>query len=329
MKTKKYFYLTGLLTIAASCYNERDLFPAFDDDCNWETTLNDIISDNEKLFDARGFKIVDMEILEDMVLDSTLFFDEINGYFPVYSKTDSTLKVMSYNEIEESKDANDTRFLKIRNKINDLISNQDDYYCVQLTWQYGEDRFNTLALFNKRTGELEYDNMLFNMTTISKYDKSHFSRFLRESELQYLVSEYDEATYYNDGRSLVAFAGFYYVIYGHWSTYQVIVEEDGHKYLDTHYTFVLDNVITGEENYATSGYDYKNYNANYSVLLQPRYEIKYALWAGPINGFNLSVPFNLALADETEVAERTIEGNYAFQDIKVSPHREMTRVMIE
>lgn len=328
MKTK-ISVLFVLLTAFVSCYNESDLFPEFNDDCNWETTLNDIISDNEDLFDARGFNIVGMDVLKDVVLDSTFFYDENNGYFPVYSETDSVLKVMFYKEIEESRDASDTRFSGIKVKINDLISKQNDYYFVQLTWQYGSDKFNTLALFNKRTGELEYDNMLFNMTTISKYEKTLFSRFLNEFESQdYLVSDYDEATYCNEGGSLVAFASLYWVVNGHWDTYQVIIKEGGHKYLNTYYTFVLDDVVLGEENYASSGYDYLNFNADYSVPLQPRYEIKYVLWAGPLNGFILS-SFNLATTTENDVANRVIEGNYVYRHIIESPYREMTSVMIE
>ena len=288
MKTR-FLALTGLLTAFVSCYNESDLFPAFDDDCNWETTLNDIISDNEELFDVSGFKIVDMKYLDDIVLDSTFFYDEKNGYFPVYSKTDSALKVLSYNEIEESKDANDTRFLKIRNKINNLISNQDDYYCVQLTWQYGDDRFNTLSLFNKKTGELEYDNMLFNMETISKYSYEGLSKILTRYETDnYVLSRNVFVQYRNEEGTLLASAALNWYVYGNWNITYSIDQDDFNYYYIYHFRFYFNRLDVHPSSYVKpsgGGETFISYFPG-GIMYEPRYSLYYALWAGPYGCFD-------------------------------------------
>lgn len=299
MKTR-FLALTGLLTAFVSCYNESDLFPAFDDDCNWETTLNDIISDNEELFDVSGFKIVDMKYLDDIVLDSTFFYDEKNGYFPVYSKTDSALKVLSYNEIEESKDANDTRFLKIRNKINNLISNQDDYYCVQLTWQYGDDRFNTLSLFNKKTGELEYDNMLFNMETISKYSYEGLSKILTRYETDNYVLSRSVYVQYRSGDTLIASAGLNWNVFGDWNiSYNVFPDETNtYLYYVYHFTFSFDHIDVYPTSYirpSCGGDTFIRYLPG-GYNHGPKYSLYYALWAGPKGNF-YDVGFSFAEND--------------------------------
>ena len=322
MKTR--FLILGLqLTVFVSCYNDGDIFPVFDDDCNWETTLNDIISDNEALFDARGFKIIDMKILENMVVDSTLFFDEKNGYFPVYSKSDSALKVMSYNEIVESKNANDTRFLKIRNKINNLISNKDNYYYVQLTWQYGDDSFNTIAMFDKRTGELEYDNMLFNMETISKYSHEGLSKLLTRYETDnYLLSRNVFVQYRNEGDTLLASAALNWYVYGNWNISYSIYEDDYNYYYVYHFSFSFDRMDVYPSSYVRpngGGQTFIKYFPG-GIKCEPRYSLNYALWAGPYGQFD-STGFSFQENELTFLSRFNGNGNGAFCLYEETPIR--------
>ena len=54
---------------------------------------------------------------------------------------------------------------------------------------YENKTYNSLAFFNTRTGELEYDNMLFNMSTISRYERESFSRTIVITETESGVAD--------------------------------------------------------------------------------------------------------------------------------------------
>lgn len=181
MKIKKLIVVLAGVFVA-SCSNEQDYFPVCYEKCDWTTSLQDIVSDNSEIFEYRGLNITNMKLAQGIKVDKNMFFGEEYGIFPVYSKKDSIFTVISYKELKNNIESYCFDTVSIVNNINIILEHADDYDVIELTWTFEDRPYKSLALFNKRTGELEYDNMLFNMTTIARYESNSFSRALHFTE---------------------------------------------------------------------------------------------------------------------------------------------------
>lgn len=308
--------------IIVSCSNNSDFFPSFNDDCSWESSLKDIISDNKDIFAGMDIEITDVKLMKDMSIDSTLFFDSKYGYFPVFSKKDSIFEIIKYDEIDRNEREYSFNKKVVNDKISKLLEKSEDYDIIQLTWRFGSDKFKSLSLFNKRTGELEYDNMLFNMTTISKYNGLPFALMLRGAEDPKHDFSGSDIVTYSDGLEIVASAKIDWIVKGHWDTYTDLVNEDNYNYYYvTFYTYCVDSTRIWSTRSAEPGYETFAEYSNKTSPYQPRYWFLYAIWAGPLGEFN-SNNFNLNTTGPTSFSERFQVGSGLFRDVQHSPHQE-------
>lgn len=286
--------INNLLTLVvvvfiASCSNDNDMFPSFSDDCNWETSLNDIISDNESLFGSRNFQIIGTRKIENLKVNEDLFYSGKYGFFPIYSETDSVYKIVDYDEICKNASKHNFKKEKTDSLIRSFIEKADDYDIVELTWKCNSDIFNSLALFNKRTGELEYDNMLFNMSSVSSYNAENFSLLLTQFEVECVKTASDVVNYYQ-GFDLAATAGVSWSVFGTWDHHTYMTEYLNEYHYTDYATFKLSFINISPISYVSpyfNGATFVRY-ANRSVALQPRYALDYAIWAGPQGVFNSS-----------------------------------------
>ena len=290
MKIKNLlFIIAGVLV--ASCSNDSDFFPSFSDDCDWRTTIDEIITDNDQLFEGRGIKITSMRFVNDMRIDRNLFFGDEYGSFPVYSKKDSLFTVVTYNELV--RDSNNYSFdtVTVIKAINKLLEDADDYDVVELSWVYENNTYNSLAFFNRRTGELEYDNMLYNMSTISRYEREGFSRTISGTEIQSAVAvsgtDYVEYRKYN---TLFASAGINWAVNGEWHhiIYDTAYYDTAYYYCNSTAFFSISNVSFEPFEYSAINYDSFIDTRDLSVSGSSTYNFRYAIWAGPVNGLNLN-----------------------------------------
>ena len=281
MKTKS-LALIGILTAFVSCYNESDLFPAFDDDCTWETTLDEIISDNDTSFGENHLKLIEAQVMKGMSIDSSLFFNGRYGYFPVFNKKDTIFEFIQYDEIDKENSEYSFDSDIVNTKINTILSNKEKYDIIQLTWQYNGESFNTLALFNKKTGELEYDNLLFNMPLISKYDNNTFSMMLRSTESNVITETGVESVSFIVNTITVATSTVDWALTGYWTTYDHI--EDSVKYRS--YTYHFLDITHAETGSHQNGYDH--YNQFFLDTFFPGGPCKFRIcvWAGTSGGFD-------------------------------------------
>lgn len=288
MKTKDFLIMTGLLL--ASCSNNNDFFPSIDNDCDWETSLNEIITDNDDLFANRGIKITSIKFIDNVNIDKNLFFGDQYGVFPVYSKMDSVFTILTYNQL--MKDSNNYCFdtTVVIRKINELLIHSDDYDVVELSWDCGNNTYNSMAFFNKRTGELEYDNMLYNMSTISSYEKEGFSRALAiaESGVGDSGSDYVE---YKTGNTLIAKSGVNWTVNGTWSHQLYLEDSDPYfLYYNVYSTFTVSGVSLSPISYVLPGSDGDVFfdKRDLSAPGSSTYSFRYAIWAGPQGSLNLN-----------------------------------------
>lgn len=320
MKLKNY-YLLGVGMMIVSCSNNSDFFPSFNDDISWELSLNEIISDNKDIFADRDIEITEVKLMKDMRIDSTLFFDSKYGYFPVFSKKDSLFEIIQYDEIDRNEKEYSFNKKVVNDKISKLLEKSEDYDIIQLTWRFGSDKFQSLSLFNKKTGELEYDNMLFNMTTISKYNGISFAMILRGAEDPKHDFSGGDVVNHRIGLDVVASARIDWVVKGHWNTETHLVSEDqNHKYFVTYYTYCVDSTRIWATCNAESGYETFAQYSNKTSPYQPRYAFLYAIWAGPQGEF-ISSNFNLNTTNTDNFNARFELGSGLFKDVQHSPYQ--------
>lgn len=326
---KRILFIVGAVALITSCSNDSDWFPVCNDDCSWESSLDEIVMDNKDIFAYHDIEITDVKLLKDFRIDSALFFGGDYGYFPVFTKKDSVLEVIKYEDIDRQNKEYSFNKQVVNNKITTLLEKADDYDVIQLTWRYGTDIFKSLALFNKRTGELEYDNMLFNMTTIDKYDSEKFILIMRSSETPQAYYSGSSSVSYSEGNSgTLAYASVSWQVWAHWNTYtHEVDDDDDYYYYITYYTFCYDSARITESKWRQPDYDYFVMSCNNNVVYQPRFEILYAIWAGPLHGFN-STNFNLQLMTNDLMQERISGGNGVFVKIQEAPKREPTTFQI-
>ena len=308
---------------------DNDYYPTFEDDCNWESSLDDIIKDNKDIFASYDIEMVEAVFLKDIKLSDDLFFDGKYGYFPVFSKKDSIMEVIKYDDIDKQNQEYGFNKNIVNDKILKLLEKADDYDVVQLQWRLGTEYFKSLALFDRLTGELEYDNLLFNMTTIAKYDAEKFILILRSSETP--ASNYSGSRTVNHylGMNLVATASVDWYVYGHWNTNTYLSKEDEYNYYyTTYYTFCYDSARINTSHSEVDGFDTFVDARNNSVVLQPRFEIEYALWAGPVECFDF-YDYNLHYMGNTEMQRRVLAGSGIYELIQQSPYREPVELTVE
>lgn len=286
MKIKTLLF-SVLLVFMASCSSDSD-YPLFNEDYSWESSLNEIVIDNKELFESRDMRIIGTKKLDDLKVDEDLFFSGRYGFFPIYSEEDSVYTIVGYEELERNADKYNFDKNKVYGKFNDYLENANDYDVIELTWICNSDTINSLALFNKRTSELEYDNMLFNMTSVSRYNANNFSLLLTQFETECVLDTVDVVEYWS-GSDLVARAGVAWSVYGKWDHPNTIyLEDDIFYYIIEEKDFLLTSVSISPISYTSpygGGETFVRYE-NHSVSLQPYYVVYYAIWAGPSGGFN-------------------------------------------
>lgn len=307
----KHFIFPMLAGFLCACSN--DFLPEFDDTCEWNTSLEELVTDNAGLFASRNIEITGSRLLKDVKPDSTLFFGEDYGYFPVYSKKDSVFEVIRYEDSMKS-DGSTLNINAATERIRSLIERADDYNVIELTWRYGNESFKSLALFDKRTGELEYDNMLFNMETISKYDTGQFQMMLRGTENQNSENgnySGSERVTYSVDNIVVASAQARWNAWGHWTPRTAILDEDDdYVYYVTYYTYNCDSLHITATGSHTDDSDCFYISSQNSIVGEPRYEFEYIIWAGSIGGLEGNFALQRLGDDNFQRKIHSGEGHY-------------------
>ena len=229
-------------------------------------------------------------------------------------RIDSVFTVVTYSELVKDSSYYCFDTTVVFSKINDLLIHADDYDVVELSWQSGSNTYSSLAFFNKLTGELEYDNMLYNMSTMSRYEKEGFSRALAMSESQIVRSGSDYASYkdpYND--LLLAKSGYSWNVHGTWRYRITDIEEDDDNYYYYGYsTFSMDYVDLNTIDYSIGNGQVYHEAVDSSVRDSWEYNFHYAIWAGPYGGFDIlngtGKPFHLETEQNADFQKRFTVG---------------------
>lgn len=226
---KRTIYLTVILIITTtmnSCYNELediDILGLKDVDfLEIRQSFNDINNDE---FEGQ-IKCSQLELVEKKQTSYIKNDLSVNDFishlscFPAYNGSLTHFELYSYDYL-----INDT--LLLHNKISYLTSYLDsilndnlEYNIFELQWNYRDSTFYTIAIFDV-SGDLVYDNILFNLIAAKDFKQKNVKQKLSRYEMpsnNCYMSDYEEVIFYNRSDMIVANSWVWWEEYGHFAS---------------------------------------------------------------------------------------------------------------
>lgn len=225
---KKYYGLTLLIiaTILNSCYNELedidilglkygefvDIKPSFS------------IVNNDEF--ERQIKCSNLELVEKKQTSYNKSDLSISDFithlslFPAYNGSLTHFELHAYNDL-----INDTLFIHnkmsyLTSYIDSILNDNLEYNIYELQWKYCDSTIYTIALFDV-SGDLVYDNILFNLITAKDFKQNKIKQRLSIYEIpsnNCYMSDYHEVIFYNRSDMIVANTWVWWEEYGHFAS---------------------------------------------------------------------------------------------------------------
>jgi uncharacterized protein YutD len=240
MKKKGLFmYLICACLVACALDDDYDLSGYDYVGGNWTNEIMHLVGKYNDVLDKSDVELLSFKKVSNKALDITFFFNEMT-VIPVYLGGLDRFELFPYSVAEKDTFSLHFRVDYLKDRVDSILDNTE---CdiVKLEWSHKGDKFNTFALFNANTGELEYDNILFNlfrMETINGEKKKLLTR--GEGGNGNNVNDHYELTcFYNRNDEIAAYAWSRWIEIGHWNESNIY---DSTNVIGKRYTYVHDRL---------------------------------------------------------------------------------------
>lgn len=150
-----------VLFCASSCTNEYELLES-NNKVTWETELNNIISDFEFLFNNSSVSFIKAEKINNGINEMDFFNEET--LFPVcFNKLYNFFMLKDYDFVFNDTNTIHTSGVVMKSIVSNIVEKQEQYDFVSLSWSFCDYLFKTIAVFDKKNGQIVYDNILTNL----------------------------------------------------------------------------------------------------------------------------------------------------------------------
>lgn len=272
----------------------------------WQQELSEVLEDYSAILDSSSVSLLDYKQIDYLDLDTSYFFNNKSRCHPIYFNSFDRFTLVPYAILKTDTAAIHFKYEYLLNSVMTLLSNIDSYNVVELKWQYnGEQQFTTYSLFDKRTNELMYDNILTNIITPeSKILKN--KKVLTRSETggsqgnsgQIIDESTDVLDFWNKGNELVASVLSHWVEYGTWN--EVPIRDSSNKVIGYSYQYQHIHLShhsdrwSANETYIAAKVEFQDLSGSTYGMF------KRFLWVGP-NEYCPSAPFDtLDIANELD-----------------------------
>lgn len=174
MKTKTILLTLTIGMSIASCSNDYEFYDDGWESQSWETSLNQMVSQNVSLYSNSEIFLKDYQVIDINTLDSTSFIN-FNAKFPVLTGNKVCLVPFAFIDFDTT--MCHVKAFHIKNLIRYSMDHKSELIAVKLKWESNEGPFNSIALFDKKTGQLVYDNILYNTITTNNSQLNKFRKF--------------------------------------------------------------------------------------------------------------------------------------------------------
>ena len=284
MKTNKMILTLTIGLSIVSCTNDYEFFDDGWESQSWETSLNQMVSQNVSLYSNNEIFLKDYREIDIKSLDSTSFINK-DAKFPVFSGNHISLVPFAF--INHDTIMSHVKAFHVRNLVNYSMDHKSELTAVKLTWESADGPFTSIALFDKKTGQLVYDNIIYNTITTEEGDLNKFRKFkLTRSEGGGPDIYGGSATFSNSDILTYGSNGFIKInwsCYGYWQV-SARPRYDDPGWYDCSYTWKTSNV--------TWYWTYNNPDGAYVIAndarwvkegtnpLDWKYKIRYYMWMG-------------------------------------------------
>lgn len=268
----------------------------------WQQELSEVLEDYSAILDSSSVSLLDYKQIDYLDLDTSYFFNNKSRCHPIFFNSFDRFTLVSYAILKTDTAAIHFKYEYLLNSVMTLLSNIDSYNVVELKWQYnGEQQFTTYSLFDKRTNELMYDNILTNIITPeSKILKN--KKVLTRSETsgsqgnsgQIIDQNTAMLDFYNRNFDLVATALSHWEEYGTWK--EVPIRDSLNKVIGYSYQYQHIRLYhyserwSANENYITATVDFQDLSGSTYGMF------KRFLWVGP-NEYCPTTPYEVISQD--------------------------------
>lgn len=182
---------------------------------DWRDVLSKIKTDNQLLFSENELSIVSYSPVNEYI-DKTAILQE--GFFPAFHGNRAIFDIMPYEFLVNDTTVAHVNFSRIDSIANEVTDPKNDYLPVKINWKKKDHEFSTIALFDKQTGELIYDDILYNVILISQTDAESLTSLLTSAEFDTSTDSGSDFVNLYDSGVKVATASVSWAEYGYWSS---------------------------------------------------------------------------------------------------------------
>jgi len=308
-------YITFIMSIFLffGCTDLSDIAPKFQDELDSKEQLSALIDYNKMQLEHQGISFLGLKKKDGRQLNDNQ--DLRDNMVPYMSNDDKNIRLIHLDSLSI---LDNERYSVIIKAIEDVTCKEENYDIFELSWMVNGQNYSSLAFLDKRTYELYYDNILFNVGFSSSIGTSTLHSLLSLAEDQtYIESSQDAVEFFVDG-SRKAVASISWGIVGHWNEEIRTIGDEQYKY----YTYSHESVTYNNTSWSAQGYDTYVDMVELGIATRSYYLFKYALWAGPIGTFNHQTYGNLLLQPDYDFCDGVHSGNGKIQTVGGGPTRE-------
>lgn len=202
---KKLFTLCVSLLFICSCSGDlfdNSSFAIIGSDCQMNQIEGELI-DFVKEHNALNVLGLELQEIRDLTNEEKIclgdFFNLGQSYLAYDGSTLSPV-IINYSTMRSDTCLIHYNFDDVEMYIKEKLISKNNIYARELMWSYNNKSFSTIALFDKETNELLYDNILFNVLAVHVDNKT--KRFLNRSENMNYINE--NITFIKDGNNYSA-----------------------------------------------------------------------------------------------------------------------------
>ena len=269
----------------------------------WKNELYSILEDNKDQISESELSLLDFKLHNSVVLTVDDFFNK-ESLFPVYiNNFYERFELMPFYFLETDTLTTHYKADYLVEMVN-LLLEDDNHDIVELNWLHKNNKFSSVALFNKQSGELEYDNVLFNI--ISQNQKLLKGTLTRAETVPIdpFVFDYDIVNCYSANNELLSSVWINWYEYGDfYRSSPVYSQEDssliGYKYKYRHNELICD---FGEWRFYETGELMGSIKEYVDSCSGNTINFTYCIWTGPSldipnNPINLTPPARGGIVD--------------------------------
>lgn len=192
-----------------------------------EKSIASFLSDNSITFSKNGLSLICTEEYRGSKrLSADVLLNNEYDCYPIYSANMNSMKLVSLTHFMTDTVSVHFKYNYLESYVDSIINNSNGIEVKELTWNYKGKRIKTIALFDLYSGEILYDNILYNIFT-QKNLSSKVVKNLTRAENQIGASAVEQVVY-----SIGVHNATYTVSWSITGEYQnwVITDADGNKH---------------------------------------------------------------------------------------------------